>query len=160
MLRLDINIVWTILNLLIIFAIVKIFLIKPIHKILDARQAEIDKQYADAKAAQDSANELKGQYEASLSGVQAEKESILNEARGKASNEYDRIVADAQTEAKKIMDNASKNATLEEQKRIEQAQIAGLVVEATAKLVAAKQNADSDRELYNQFIAKTGEKID
>ena len=48
MLRLDINIVWTILNLLIIFAIVKIFLIKPIHKILDARQAEIDKQYADA----------------------------------------------------------------------------------------------------------------
>ena len=86
MLRLDINIVWTILNLLIIFAIVKIFLIKPIHKILDARQAEIDKQYADAKAAQDSANELKGQYEASLSGVQAEKESILNEARGKASN--------------------------------------------------------------------------
>ena len=75
MLRLDINIVWTILNLLIIFAIVKIFLIKPIHKILDARQAEIDKQYADAKAAQDSANELKGQYEASLSGVQAEKES-------------------------------------------------------------------------------------
>ena len=29
MLRLDINIVWTILNLLIIFAIVKIFLIKP-----------------------------------------------------------------------------------------------------------------------------------
>ena len=97
-----------------------------------------------------------------IHGVQAEKESILNEARGKASNEYDRIVADAQTEAKKIMDNASKNATLEEQKRIEQAQeqIAGLVVEATAKLVAAKQNADSDRELYNQFIAKTGEKID
>ena len=37
-------------------------------------------------------------------------------------------------------------------------QIAGLVVEATAKLVAAKQNADSDRELYNQFIAKTGER--
>ena len=122
MLRLDINIVWTILNLLIIFAIVKIFLIKPIHKILDARQAEIDKQYADAKAAQDSAEELKTKYEASLSGVQAEKEGILNEARGKASNEYDRIVADAQTEAKKILDNADKNAALEEQKRIQQAQ--------------------------------------
>ena len=87
MLRLDINIVWTILNLLIIFAIVKIFLIKPIHKILGARQAEIDKQYADAKAAQDSAEELKTKYEASLSGVQAEKEGILNEARGKASND-------------------------------------------------------------------------
>ena len=30
----------------------------------------------------------------------------------------------------------------------------------SVKLVAAKQNADSDRELYNQFIAKTGEEID
>ena len=80
----------------------------------------------------------------------------------RVSNEYDLFLAVAQTEAKKLMVNASKNATLEEQKRIEQAQeqIAGLVVEATAKLVAAKQNADSDRELYNQFIAKTGEKID
>ena len=91
----------------------------------------------------------------------AEKPYTILWVQGNHEN-YDRIVADAQTEAKKIMDNASKNATLEEQKRIEQAQeqIAGLVVEATAKLVAAKQNADSDRELYNQFIAKTGEKID
>ena len=177
MLRLDINIVWTILNLLIIFAIVKIFLIKPIHKILDARQAEIDKQYADAKAAQDSAEELKTKYEASLSGVQAEKEGILNEARGKASNEYDRIVADAQTEALINEATVHTNELINEHEIMQQAyaqanevvtmaskqaqeQIAGLVVEATAKLVAAKQNADSDRELYNQFIAKTGEEID
>ena len=82
MLRLDINIVWTILNLLIIFAIVKIFLIKPIHKILDVRQAEIDKQYADAKAAQDSANELKGQYEASLSSGRKRKHSERGKRQG------------------------------------------------------------------------------
>lgn len=162
MLRFDINIVYTILNLLILFAIVKIFLIKPIHKVLDARQAEIDKQYADAQASQDKADELKGQYEASLAGVAQEKNDILNEARSKASAEYDRIVADAQTEATKVLETANKNAALEEQKRVQQAQeqIANLVVEATARLVASNQNAESDRELYNQFIAKTGEQCD
>lgn len=125
------------------------------------RQRSI-KQYADAKAAQDSANELKGQYEASLSGVQAEKESILNEARGKASNEYDRIVADAQTEAKKIMDNASKNAHTGRA----EAHRAGTGTDrrpgsgSYCKLVAASRTQIQHRELYNQFIAKTGEKID
>ena len=58
MLRLDINIVWTILNLLIIFAIVKIFLIKPIHKILDERQAQADSMLTDAVKAKEEAEAL------------------------------------------------------------------------------------------------------
>ena len=44
MLRLDLNLVWTIINMLIIYAIYRKFLYQPVHKVLDARQAEIDKQ--------------------------------------------------------------------------------------------------------------------
>ena len=38
-----------------------------------------------------------------------------------------------------------------------QEQIAELVVAATAKVVASGQGQAADRELYNQFLAKTGE---
>lgn len=46
----------------------------------------------------------------------------------------------------------------DQDKQVQEAQehIADLVVAATAKLVAAKSNADEDRELYNQFINKAG----
>lgn len=162
MLRLDINIVFTILNLLILYVLVKKFLFKPVHKILDARQAEIDKQYADAQDARNSADEMKKQYENSLSGIAEEKTSILNEARDKASEEYEKIIEEARAQADKIVDDAQKNADAEQQKRMRQAQeqIADLVVAATAKIVASRQNEEADRELYNQFLAKTGEKCE
>jgi F-type H+-transporting ATPase subunit b len=159
MLRLDINLVFTIINLLIIYFIVAKLFFKPIKNILAKRQAEIDKQYADAKATTDKANELKAQYEDSVKGIADEKAAAVNEARTKASVEYDRIVADAHAEADKLVDNAKKLAKAEQEKSIRQAkeQIADLVVEATAKVVASGQGSDADRELYNQFLAKTGE---
>ena len=66
MLRLDLNLVWTIINMLIIYAIYRKFLYQPVHKILDARQAEIDKQYADAETARQSAEQLQQEAEACL----------------------------------------------------------------------------------------------
>ena len=159
MLKLDINLLFTVINILILYFIVKRFLFKPVHKILDERQSEIDKQYDDAKISMDEAEEMKKRYEASLEGIDAEKSNILSESRSKAIAEYDKIVADAKSEAEKIVDDAKKNANSEKQKRIQEAkeQIADLVIEATAKISGAKQSAESDKELYNQFIAKIGE---
>lgn len=159
MLRFDINLVFTIINLLILYVIVRKFLLKPVKKVIAARQEEIDKQYTDAQKAQDDAEAMKKQYEETLSSVDGEKESILNEARSKADEEYKQIIADAEAEAEQIKADAKKNAKIEQDKYMQQAkeQVADLVVAATAKIVASKQNEEADRELYNQFIAKTGE---
>ena len=45
MLRLDINLVFTIINLLIWYAIIRIFLFKPINKVIDKRNAAIQEKY-------------------------------------------------------------------------------------------------------------------
>ncbi len=158
MLKLDINLLFTVINILILYFIVQRFLFKPLHKILDARQAEIDSQYAVAHSAQDEAEKTRKQYEASLAGIENEKTLILTESREKASAEYEKLIAEAKSEADRIVDDARRTAAAERQKRVQEAeeQIADLVVEATAKLSAAKQSAESDRALYEQFIAKTG----
>lgn len=162
MLRLDMNLVYTIINLLILYAIVRKFLFAPVKKIIAAREAEIHKQYADAENVQTEARELKQQYEERLTLAEEEKRSILTDARSKAGDEYEKIVADARLEADKLLENAQKQADMEQQKRMQQAQrqVADLVVAAATKLVTSGQNAAADRELYNQFIAKTGEKCD
>ncbi len=159
MLRLDINLVFTVINLLITYFILRKFLFKPIHKVVEQRKEEIDRQYAGAKETEEKALALKAQYEESLSSVEAEKAKAVNEARTKAGEEYDRIVSDAKTEADKMLENARKQADLEQEKSVREAQeqIAELVVAATAKVVASGQGQAADRELYNQFLAKTGE---
>lgn len=160
MLKLDINLLFTVINILILYFIVRKFLFKPVQKILDARQAEIDGQYADAEKAQTAAEELKKEYETSMSHIAEEKETILSETREKAGQEYEKILDDARAQADKIVEDAKRDADAEQLRRRQQAQeeIADLVMAATAKIVASKQNAEADRELYNQFIAKMGEK--
>lgn len=160
MLKIDINLLFTVINLLLLFVVVRVFLFNPIKKVMAKRQEEFDKQYTDAQATTDKANELKKKYEDSLNNVDEEKSAIMNEARMKASEEHDRIVADAQKEAARIIETARKAAAIEKEKTIKDAkeQIADLVVAATAKVVASGQGEDADRELYNQFLAKTGEK--
>ncbi|HIW81165.1 MAG TPA: F0F1 ATP synthase subunit B [Candidatus Acetatifactor stercoripullorum] len=162
MLRLDSNILWTIINLLILYVIARKFLFGPVRKVLAARQAEIDKQFADARTAQEDAQKLKEQYQESLDGAEKERLDILNQARDRAGEEYERILSEAKSTADKLVADAQKSADREQEKRIQQAQeqIADLVVAATAKLMASRQGAEADRELYNQFIAKTGEQCD
>ena len=95
MLRLDLNLVWTIINMLIIYAIYRKFLYQPVHKVLDARQAEIDKQYADAETARQSAEQLKEQAQAEMTEISRKKADMLGEARQKAGEEYDRLMKQA-----------------------------------------------------------------
>ena len=52
------EIITQLINLLLLFLLLKHFLFKPVQNILNARQAEIDKSYADAETAQTRAEEL------------------------------------------------------------------------------------------------------
>lgn len=94
-----------------------------------------------------------------MKGIDEEKAAAVSKAREKADEEYGRIVAEAKAEAQKIMSDAKKKAQGEQERSIRQAQeqIAGLVMEAAARVVASGEGQAADRELYNQFLAKTGE---
>lgn len=158
MLRLDLNLVWTIINVLIIFFIVKRFLIKPVNKILAARQAELDKQFADAESAQNEALELKKQAQDAQNEMEEGREAAVREAREQAQKEYDRIVADARNQADHIVAEAQALADKESRERKQQTEeeIAGLVVAAAAKLAASQNSEEENRRLYDQFLARTG----
>ena len=53
---------FTFCNMMITFAVLKKFLFKPVKKMIDDRQAEIDTMYADADAAKQKAAELEQEY--------------------------------------------------------------------------------------------------
>jgi F-type H+-transporting ATPase subunit b len=156
MFSLNINLLWTILNLLILFLLVKRFLFKPVHKILDARAAEIAKGYADVESAKNAANSLKQEYETSMAAIADKRLQILAETGQKADEEYKRIIEDAKAEARKTLNQAEIAAQKEHDKKLREArdQITDLVVAATAKIVGAGMNVNSDMALYDQFINK------
>lgn len=73
MLKFDLNLLWTVINLIVFFILMKVFLFKPIKKTLEKRKALIDQQFSDAEAAQKQADEMKAQYQNELGGVRMRK---------------------------------------------------------------------------------------
>lgn len=160
MLKLDLfNLICNIINIIIILVVVRVFLFKPVKKILAKRKEEIDAEYANAKAAEDKANELKQQAEDQLTAIEESKKAAVAEARTEASNEYDRIVGDAKKEAEQVVENAKRDALQEKEKVVREAreEIGSMVLEAAGKIVASGQGAEADKQLYDEFLAKTGD---
>lgn len=158
MLTLNFNLVLTIVNVLIMYFLIKKFLLKPVQKILDQRETEIEQLFVAAKEMQENANQLKNQYEQSIEKLESLKNKELETSRINASKEYDYIVSSAKTQASEIIKNAKISSNMEQGKKMEEAksEIARLVFMATEKMMALKQGEASDIELYNQFIEKAG----
>ena len=107
MLKLEIwNIVFTVINLLVLFVGFRLVLFKPVQKIIAKRQEEADQEYEEAKQAKAEAMDLKAQYEVSLENAQAESKKTIQEARKTADQEYQRIVGNAEEAAMQLKEDA------------------------------------------------------
>ncbi len=156
MLRLDWNLLFNMINLLILYALMKRFLFKPVRVILEQRQKEADAQFAKAGQKQDEADQMKAKYDALVQGAEQEREQLLADARSGASQEYSRIVAEAKEEADEIVTRARTDAETEKDAVLQQAeeQVRDMVVTAAAKIAAKKNSEAGDRELYDKFLAE------
>lgn len=159
MLKFDWNILWTVIDLIIFFILMKVFLFKPIKKTLDKRREMIDKQFKDADNAQKTANELKEQYQEELDGVENEKKEILSQARQNAKAEYSRIVDKAQQDAERIKLDAKKASDLEcEKARLSvNEEIAKLAMETAEKVVGEKASEQIDSDIYDKFLNESSD---
>ena len=162
MISLDWNLLFTAINLLILLVLMKLFLFKPINKIIEKRQQEVDQQMTDADTQKAEAAALKEQYETSMQALEAEKDKNRTDAQKAATEEYDRIVADAHGQADEILAEAKAEAETEKAKILRQAEsdITDMLIAATSKVAAAHCGEESDRRLYDEFLTKAGDSLD
>jgi len=158
LLRIDWNVLFTIINLLILYFGLRKFLVKPVTNVMEQRRQMIEGQMADAKKTTEQANELKSQYEDALKQAHDESAHIVEKARKTAQAEYESRVNAADQEAEKIIANAHKTIDLEREKTVQdlQTQIAGLAMMAAGKVLGKADAAEQNKLMYEQFLAKTG----
>lgn len=150
------DIFWAVLNILILFVLLRIFLFKPINKMLDDRTQSIKKDIDDAERARKEAEELRQQYADSISNAKEEAEEIRKEAHEKAESERAAIIRKSHEEADEIVSAASETIENERKRVIQQAhtQIADLAIEAASKVVGANLDDEKNRRLVDEFLAE------
>lgn len=162
MLKFDWNILFTLINLVIFYLLMKRFLFKPILKVMNQRKEMINKQFEEADSAKSEAEELKKQYEVKLQGADDESRRILADARENANAEYSRIMDRAEEDVAKMKADAQKQISAESQKAMLSARedIASLAMQAAEKVVGANVSEEQNSAIFDEFLKESSEEND
>ena len=150
--------IWAILaslaNLLLLTWIIKRFLFKPVKKMLDARRAAIDEDYAQAKSAREAAEESRLNYEAAMAAAQQTTDQMIADAARTAEYRSNEIVAEAREKASEIRRQAEADARLERKKADDEMkhEIANVSAQLTGKLLQREINEEDHRTLIDSFL--------
>lgn len=158
--------VWQILialiNLTILFLVLKKFLYKPVEKMLKKREEELNGQYEKANLAKSAAEKAQAEYETRLNGAKLKADSIIKDATDTASKRSERIIESAREEADAIVSRAQTEAGLEMERakkeiKDEIVDVSSLIAE---KLLSREINSDDHKKLIDSFIEKIGDEDD
>ena len=159
MLDFSITFLITLLNVGILFFILRAILFKPLTAFMDARTEKIQHTLDQAEKDKSQAQQLQRQYEEMLKNAESEAEAIIREAQGTAEQQADRIVKEAETEAAQLLERAQKQIAAEQQAALIafKSEAAGLVVAATARLIQRELNPEDSLRQAELLLKALGQ---
>ena len=155
--------VWTMLftfmNLLLLFYFARKFLFKPIKKMIDSRQEEIDNLYEDAGKAKSDAEQFKAEYEVKLEQATAESEEIMRRAVRNAQLKEEEILKQARDEAAKTLQRAEEQIESERKQAMEDIKndVSDIAIDIASAVLSREISEDEHREMIDGFIDRLGE---
>ena len=147
------------INFVILAFLLTKLMYKPVKGFLQSRTERILGQINQAKSDSDKAAELKLQYEQQLRSIEAERDSIIDEARKNAAEAGKQIVSDAKNEADELLTRAKANVALELERAQEEIRLQIIHVSSAISerfLKRAIDAKDQDR-LFDETMAELEE---
>lgn len=149
---------FTLANTVALFLVLKKFLFKPVLKMIEDRQQEIDGMYREAGDARDQAQAMEAEYRQKLSEAQATGERIVKEAVTRGQSREEEILRQAARDADAMRDKAAADIAREKTKAVNDAknEISDMAMAIAAKVVGRQLNADDQDALIDGFIDELG----
>lgn len=162
MLEINSGLIWTIVNLIVFYLLLRHFLFQPIQNIMKQREEMIQGKINHANAVEKEAEQHKQKYEQALADARHESMQIIAKAKQDAREEADAILSEANQEVIRMRKDAE--ASIEQERKREtkkmQDQVAGLALTAVQKVLSEQLNEKENENLYNRFLRETGEQSD
>lgn len=162
MISVDINLLFAIINIIVLFLLLRKFLIKPVRNIMEKRDEMIRSGLENARKSQSDAELIKQEYEEKLKNAGDISAGIISDAKKEAEARSKNILDEANAKADNILSSARENAETAKIKAVSEAkeQIADLAAEMARKLVTTSKDSNFDSGEYDRFIRETGDDND
>ena len=152
------TLIFTWVNLLILFLLVKKLFFKPMQRMLEARGAEIEADYSKAKNAQEEADKIREEYEAKIAGAKEEANQIVSDAVESAALRSDTIIKEAEEKATGMIERAEKN--IEAQKASAymelKSDVSSMACDIAKKIIEKDIDKKDHEELINKALEGLG----
>ena len=142
------------INFAILFFVLKKFAFKPLLKVLDERKNKIEKGLKDAEKAGEKLEKISAKEKKVLDKANKKATKILLEAEEKAENNRAEAVKKTEAEIEELMKKAERKIQEKKEQMLQDLKkdVAGLVVQATEKVLDEKIDENKDRELIEKSI--------
>jgi len=153
------DIVWAIINFLILVAILNKFLYKPVTKMLDERKNEVVNNLNMAERSKQDAEKLKEEYALHLQNAKSEAQEIVVKATKMGEETKNEIVSQARVEAEKVSVKAQEEIRLEKTKALAELrdEVATLAVLAAGKIISRTIDTKDHEKMVKDFVKEVGE---
>jgi F-type H+-transporting ATPase subunit b len=154
MLDFSVTFIITIINITILFLVLRKILFKPITKFMADRAKSVQDSIEQADKDKAQAKNLLAEYEDKLKNADAETREILKTARENAERQAQMIIAEGKKEAESITATTRKQLEAEYQAALAKFRLeaAALVMAASAKLAARDFSGDDNRRYVNMLL--------
>jgi F-type H+-transporting ATPase subunit b len=144
----------TIVNILVLYFILKKLLFKPVTKFMDDRSQKIQDELDRAEDAKKQVDEMKNEYDAKLRLAKEEGQKIVEDYKKMADKEYNNVLANAKNEANLMMENAKTELAVEKEQLISgmKKEMSDLVLSASEKVLKENVDTAQNRKLISDFI--------
>ncbi|MBQ3924823.1 MAG: F0F1 ATP synthase subunit B [Firmicutes bacterium] len=153
------HIVISLANLVILFLILKKLLFKPVQKVVDQRQKEIDTEYGKAERATEEANKVKAEWESKIGSAEAEADKIIKEAVERADARNEVMLYESREKADQIIRKAKSD--IERDRRESREAVKKEIVDVShalsEQIIGREINMDDHRDLIDRAIDSLGE---
>jgi len=156
MLNFSVTFIITIINIVILFFILRAVLFKPVTKFMADRSKRIQESIEQSEKDKSQAKALLAQYEAQLKTAETEAEAIIRAARENAQAEAEKIIAEGRVSAQATLANARKQLETEQKAALAvfRKEAAALVMAASGRFVGRELQSEDNRRYADMLLAE------
>lgn len=150
--------IWTIINFIVLLAILNKFLYKPLMNMLEKRSEEIAGNLSSASAAKDEAQAMLVQYRQQLEEARQEAQNLVNKAIKIGEDTRNQMLTQAREEAGELLVKAKQEIQAEKQHALASIrdEVATLALLAAGKVIERNLTTEDNQRLVEQFVAGMG----
>ena len=155
MLDFSVSFFFTLVNIAVLFIVLRAILFKPVTKFMENRTAKIQAEIENAAKEREEAKSLRLMYEDKMKNAGAEAARLAKETREAAEKQAADIVSDAKVQAKGAIEAARRQILAERQAAFVafRAEAAALVVAAAGRILR-RDFSDEDARVHAELVLR------